>query len=150
LFVNEQGNHPRPPWYVHTSFRLQVRFVREIVPYPGLEIGFENKNIEYYSELAQDVNTKRISILFIGRDLNDQILRFTIIRKGINLALKHHGLPVRGQTYNCGANDELAEIARSVHEIRLTPRLPAFEKKLLVATFLEDELTKRGVFYFHD
>jgi hypothetical protein len=77
----------------NTHYRIRGSFItfshllsigKEIVPYPGLEIGFENKNIEYYSELAQDVNTKRISILFIGRDLNDQILRFTIIRKGIN------------------------------------------------------------------
>ncbi len=57
---------------------------REIVSYPGLEIGFENKNIAYYSELAQDVHTTRISLLFIGRDLNDQMLRFTFIRKGIS------------------------------------------------------------------
>jgi len=66
------------------SFSHLLSIGKDIVPYPGLEIGFENKHIEYFSDLAQEIFTRRFSLLFIGRDLDDQIIKFTLNRKGIS------------------------------------------------------------------
>ncbi|RKY50236.1 MAG: hypothetical protein DRP86_03855 [Candidatus Neomarinimicrobiota bacterium] len=66
------------------SFSHLLSIGKDIVPYPSMEIGFENKHIEYFSELAQEIFTQRFSLLFIGRELDDQIVKFTFNRKGIS------------------------------------------------------------------
>jgi len=66
------------------SYSHLLRVGKEIKPYQSIEVGFEHKNIEYYSKMAQDVNTKSVSLLFIGDNLSDQILQFVYIRKGVS------------------------------------------------------------------
>lgn len=66
------------------SYSHLLRVGNKIKPYQSFEVGFEHKNIEYFSELAQDVNTKSVSLLFIGDNLSDQILKIVYIRKGVS------------------------------------------------------------------
>jgi hypothetical protein len=69
------------------SYSHLLRVGKEIKPYQSFEVGFEHKNIEYFSKLAQNVNTKSVSLLFIGDNLSDQILKFVYIRKGVSLEI---------------------------------------------------------------
>ena len=65
------------------SYSHLLRVGNEIKPFQSFEVGFEHKNIEYFSQMAQDVNTRSVSLLFIGDNLSDQILKFVYIRKGV-------------------------------------------------------------------
>lgn len=76
-----KGNNVRGMFF---SFSHLLHIGKDIVPYPSMEIGFENKHIEYFSDLAQEIFTRRFSLLFIGNDLDDQIIKFTFNRKGIS------------------------------------------------------------------
>ncbi|MDD3806923.1 MAG: hypothetical protein PHE86_02640 [Candidatus Marinimicrobia bacterium] len=82
--VNKQKNKPYHIRGASISFSHLLSVGHAFVPYASFEVGVENKNIDYFSDLAQDVYTKRLSLLFIGEDLNDQIIKFNFYRKGVN------------------------------------------------------------------
>ncbi len=87
LFYGEINQKKNKGYIIRGSFLSFSHLLyvgKDIVPYPSMEIGFQNKHIEYFSELAQEVFTQRLSLLFIGRDLDEQIIKFTFNRKGIN------------------------------------------------------------------